>query len=141
MLDCVVAGINNDTKTLSATTGIKFPKHLSDEVCEYIVVGDGYFDFKGRDGLIKTLRRFVPDAHFSVAAVKDARYKSSIEKLSPLRNFAAHSSTQAKVRALNAVNQKKIGSAGAWLKVQGRFDKILADLRALASDLRKNAPF
>lgn len=51
ILDALVGAINNDTTTLSSGTGIRFPKHLTDEVCEYLVTGTGYFDFKGRDGL------------------------------------------------------------------------------------------
>jgi cupin superfamily acireductone dioxygenase involved in methionine salvage len=141
ILDCIVASINNDTATLSATTGVKFPKHLTDEVCEYIVIGDGYFDFRGRDGLIKTLKRFVPDAHFLITVTKNAKYRNCLEKLSALRNYAAHESAQAKGRVLETVNQKRIGAGGAWLKTQGRLEAITDDLRSFASELEKGAPY
>src|SRR6266581_6104041 len=75
MLDCIVAAINNDTATISARTGIGFPKHLTDEVCEYLVTGGGFFDFKGRDGLIKTIKGYVPDNHWLLEAVKQAQHK------------------------------------------------------------------
>jgi hypothetical protein len=140
VLDCIVATINNDTATLSATTGIKFPKHLTDEVCEYIVVGDGYFDFRGRDGLIKTFKRFVSDDHFLITVTKNQKYKHSLEKLSALRNYAAHESAQAKGSVLKTVNHERIGSAGAWLKTQKRLKVIIDDLRSLASDLGRSAP-
>lgn len=45
MLDCLVGALNNDTATISERTGFDFPSHLTDEVCEYLVIGDGYFDF------------------------------------------------------------------------------------------------
>jgi cupin superfamily acireductone dioxygenase involved in methionine salvage len=61
MLDALVAAVNNDTSTLEATTDVKFPKHLTDEVCEFLITGTGYFDFKGRPGLIKTLKSFIPE--------------------------------------------------------------------------------
>ena len=32
VLDALVGAINNDTTTVSTTTGVKFPKHLSTEV-------------------------------------------------------------------------------------------------------------
>jgi hypothetical protein len=51
MLDVLMGAVNNDTTTLQATTGVKFPKHLTDEVCEFLITGTGYFDFKGRSGL------------------------------------------------------------------------------------------
>src|SRR6266511_1611586 len=64
MLEALVGAINNDTTTVSSSVGIPFPKHLTDEICEYLVTGGGYFDFRGRDGLIKLLRRFVPEDHY-----------------------------------------------------------------------------
>ena len=96
MLDTLVGAINNDTATVSAQMGITFPKHLSDEVCEYIITSGGYFDFKGRDGLIKVLKKFVPESHFLPTIVKKSAYKSDLEQLSALRNFAAHHSEQSR---------------------------------------------
>ena len=61
MLHAIVGAINNDSSVISSTTGVDFPKHLTDEVCEYLVLGGGYFDFKGRGGLIRTLKRYVPE--------------------------------------------------------------------------------
>lgn len=90
MLEGIIGAINNDTATLSDTVGIPFPKHLTDEVCEYLVLGSGYFDFKGRDGLIKQLKRFVPDAHYLLTCVKKPGYRDSLERLTTLRNYAAH---------------------------------------------------
>ena len=91
MFDALVGAINNDTTTLSASTGHGFPKHLSQEVCRFLVTGTGYFDFRGRDGLVKTLRTFVPQEHYLVEVVKDQKYKKTLEQLVSLRNFAAHS--------------------------------------------------
>lgn len=31
--------INDDTTTISEVSGVDFPKHLTDEVCEYLVLG------------------------------------------------------------------------------------------------------
>ena len=133
MLESIVAGINNDTSVLSSKTGIKFPKHLTDEVCEYIVTGDGYFDFRGRDGLIKTLKSFLADNHFLVVAVKDTKYKDALERLSALRNYAAHDSPQSKEAAKRAVDQDRISSAGSWLKKKERFADICENLKKLAT--------
>jgi hypothetical protein len=100
MLDALIGAINNDTTTLSTVTGVSFPKHLSDEVCEFLIAGNGYFDFKGRDGLIRTLKEFVPGSHYLVTLVKEARYRDSLERLFALRNFAAHESSISKKRAI-----------------------------------------
>ena len=141
MLDCLVGAINNDSATVSATTGINFPKHMTDEVCEYLITGTGYFDFKGRDGLIKTLKKFVPDTHFVVTIVKQPKYKDAMERLSALRNYAAHESAISKRAAAAAVGTQKMRASGAWLKVQGRITSLISNLKALADDLEAAAPY
>ncbi|MBI1818566.1 MAG: hypothetical protein HYR72_26575 [Deltaproteobacteria bacterium] len=141
VLEILVGAVNNDTTTLSSRTGIAFPKHLTDEVCEYLVVGDGYFDFRGRDGLIKTIKEFVPDGHYLVIAIKDAKYKDALERLSALRNYAAHGSYRAKAAARRVVGQKKIMCAGDWLSTQNRFSQINAKCRELAGEVKEAAPY
>ena len=49
MIGALTGAINNDTSQLSTTANVQFPKHLTDEVCEYIIIGGGFFNFKGRD--------------------------------------------------------------------------------------------
>lgn len=141
VLDALVGAINNDTATVSTTTGVEFPTHLSAEVCEFLITGTGYFDFKGRDGLIKTLKGFVPEAHYLVTTIKKAVYKDALEQLSALRNFAAHESDQSRRSALKAINGKRIASSGAWLKRENRFQSISNRLKALATELENAAPY
>jgi len=64
MLSSLICAMNNDTNQISQATGISFPQHLTDEVCEFIIVGEGYFDFRGRDGLVKTVKCYVPAGHY-----------------------------------------------------------------------------
>lgn len=141
MLDALVGAINNDTTVLSDKTGFDFPKHLTDEVCKYLVIGDGYFDFKGRDGLIRTLKSYVPSNHSLVSILTKAEYKDSLDKLSTLRNFAAHDSSKSKKACLSAIRQRRIGSAGSWIKVQDRFQRIVNDLKAIAVEIEAQAPY
>jgi len=141
ILNALVGAINNDTSTLSQLSGVSFPKHLTDEVCEFLVIGDGYFDFKGRDGLISTLKNFVPQDHYLVQTAKKGKYKEPLQKLCALRNYAAHESSTSKTRAKEATNQHNLGSAGSWLKRQNRFDSLVKDLKSFAEDIEKLAPY
>lgn len=141
MLDCLVGAINNDSSTLSSTTGIKFPKHMTDEVCEYLITGTGYFDFKGRDGLIKTLKKFVPDTHYLITTVKKKEYKDTLDRLSALRNYAAHESAVSKKAAAAAVGATKMRASGAWLKVNGRITEMIDRLKELADEIKTAAPY
>ncbi|MCA0975243.1 hypothetical protein LCL99_12235 [Halomonas denitrificans] len=141
MLAAVVGAINNDTSTIAASTGIEFPKHLTDEVCEYLVLGSGYFDFKGRDGLIKQLKKYVPSNHYLLTIVQHARYRQPLERLTALRNYAAHESAQSKRAVLQAIGQQRIGSAGSWLKTQGRYTSISGELRQLGQEIHSAVPY
>jgi len=75
MLDALVGALNNDTSTISKKTGFSFSKHLTDEVCRYLIIGNGFFDFKGRSGLIKKLKQYLPDDHYLVQAVSKPAYQ------------------------------------------------------------------
>lgn len=141
ILDALVGAINNNTTTVSGTTGISFPRHLTHEVCEFLVTGTGYFDFKGRSGLIKTLKKFVPDTHYLVTIIKKSNYTDALEKLSALRNFAAHESYPSKKAALTAIGGQRIESSGSWLKHENRFNEIVDRLKALAAEIEGAAPY
>ncbi len=141
MLEALVGTINNDTTTLTSKTGFEFPKHLTDEVCKYLVVGNGYFDFKGRSGLIQLLKRFVADGHYLITIVKQDKYKDDLDRLSALRNFATHNSSQSKQAVLKAINQQRVSSSGAWLKKHNRFKTIIESLKDIAQEINDQAPF
>ena len=148
MLHALVGTINNNTSILSAASGAQFPRHLTDEACEFIVTGGGYFDCRGRDGLIATLKRFlrpkpsnarVP-THYLVSVVGDRRYKETLDRLFALRNFAAHESRQSKLAARKAVGVN-LGSAGSWLKRQERFNDLTVKLVLMAARIKRAAPY
>jgi hypothetical protein len=141
MLDCVVTAINNDTTTISARTGIAFPKHLTDEICEYLVTGGGFFDFKGRDGLIKTIKGYIPYDHWLLEAVKQAWHKEPLNRMIAIRSFAAHESPASKRKALDAIGQHRVGSAGSWIKCQNRFSDMTAAFSKLANEIETKAPY
>ena len=141
IFNCLVAAINSDTQQLSQTTGVAFPKHLTEEACEFIIVGDGYFDFRGRDGLIGKLKKYLPGNHYLVQIVAKNDYKETLDKLSALRNFAAHSSKVSKKSALRALGRQRLASSGAWLKERNRFSEMLRSLRQLADEVHAQAPY
>lgn len=142
ILNALIGAVNNDIEgTLGNVVGVKLPKHLTEEVCQYLIVGERYFDFRGRSGLIETLKRYLPGDHYLVTACEDDQYRESLDRLVALRNFAAHSSSKAKVGALKAVKQKRIASSGSWLKRNGRLDQIISDVRQLGTDIEQEAPY
>ena len=141
MMGALTGAINNDTSQLSTTANIQFPKHLTDEVCEYIIIGNGYFNFKGRDGLIGEIGKYVPNNHYLLEVIRGRQYKMSLDQLCALRNYAAHSSMASKKIALKSTGQERIGSAGSWLKRQERFPTLVNDLKRLSREIEQKAPY
>lgn len=140
MLSAIVGVINRNTETIYESTGVKFPKQMNRGACEYLVIGNGYFDFKGRAGLIKILKEYMPKGHYLPKIVGDGKYKGTIEKLSALRNYATHGSKKSKDAAIKAVDAKKIGTAGNWLNVDSRFENICSKLKELAKEIKNREP-
>ena len=141
MLDALSGAINNDATAISTTVGVEFPKHMNEDVCRYLIIGTGYFDFRGRDGLIKIAKDYVPEAHYLIGILKDQRFKDTLEQLSALRNLAAHDSDRAKDSARKAIGGDKIGSAGSWLRKQDRLKTLCDSLKVLAAEIEKKAPY
>ncbi len=110
-------------------------------MCEYIVTGGGYFDFKGRSGLLEKLQQFVPKNHYLVKVVKKKKYEVALERLSAFRNYSAHGSDQAKRAALKVAGLQRMGSAGSFLKTQNRFGEMIDSLTDLAAEIEAAAPF
>jgi len=140
ILHALVGAINNKTSLLSTTTGVTFPRHLTDEVCEFVVTGGGYFDFKGRAGLISVLKKFLPETHYVVVAAKDPAHKEVLDRVFAMRNYAAHESARSK-RLARVAAGKNFSSAGSWLKRRNRFSRISAGLRLLAEAIEDAAPY
>ena len=140
MLAALKAALNRNPADFTKRTNVRIER-VRDDLAEYIIVGDGYFDFKGRDGLIKTLRTYLPDDHWLIETIKQEQYKDSLERLSAFRNYAAHSGNSAKARAKKVTRQGKITQAGIWLsKFEGRqtrYAKIADDLYNLSRSVRQ----
>lgn len=141
MLECLVAAINNDAAQLFKATGVRFPAHLTDEACEYIITGGGFLDFRGREGLIKTVNSYVAKDHYLSDIVSKKAYREALEHLYALRNMAAHKSAQAKRKAKEALGVRRLDFPGSWLKSQGRLGTIAGKLRDLAREVEERAPY
>lgn len=142
MLEVLKGALNRDPKYFLEKNDIKLPTSLNKNLAEYVIVGGGYFDFKGRDGLIEILKKFLPKDHWFVTIVKDDIYRDSLDRLSVLRNYAAHGGSTAKARAKKVLGQERLGTAGTWLSKEGdkekiRFAEIADDLYEISEKIDK----
>jgi hypothetical protein len=140
MLQVLLAAINRDSAALSAATSVTFPKHLPKAVAQYILIQDGYFDFKGRDGLLGTIKKHLGDAHPLYVTVKQVKYRAPLDRLIKLRNWAAHESEQGKRTAKLALGTSRVASPGSCLKRQNRLRDLIAELDALGFEIQSAMP-
>ena len=143
MLEALKAALNNDASHFLEKNNITQITHLNRDVAEYVIVGDGYFNFKGRDGLIKTLRTYLPKDHWLIKIVKYRKYKVSLNRLSAFRNYAAHGGDKAKARAKASAKPDPggdcMGSSGAWLSSYNgtRYTEIAEKIYKLSGSIRR----
>ncbi len=143
MLNCLIALINSNPTAFSEKLKERdFPDHMNVAVCEYLICGDGYFDFKGgQKSLLSEIKKFVDNEHWLPKIVGNPDYKKVLSRICALRNFAAHNSIGSKRAALQVIPEKKMLSCGAWLSSQGRFNKICKELKGLAEEIKAEAPY
>lgn len=116
ILNCLVALLNKDASHLKEAAGIKLSKnfYLSQDTSRFVVTGGEYFNFRNYDGLIKECRRFLPDDHQLICALRG--HKKTIEKMTALRNFSAHDSHKAKAQMKKVLRMDRPGEPGKWLR-------------------------
>lgn len=109
LLGTVTGVINNEAPYIQDGHGGFRKKSIVKAQAETIFLGGRYFSFKGTGGLLHDIRTTVPLNHRLVTILSDTSYNHTFSVLIPLRNFAAHSSKNAKIRAIAAVGLSQLG--------------------------------
>lgn len=145
VLDILVSQINLNPNHLYDSVGVNFGKNPTAAQCEYLLVGDRYFDFRGHGGLVEVVKKASGKGSNLEAAVKVASHRQCFEILAGLRNYAAHQSDQSRDAALKGMrhwepHRQNLGSAGNWLRVarngQRRMERLLDGIDMLAQGMR-----
>lgn len=144
VLDILVAQINRAPSNFYDRIGVNFGVNPTAAQCEYLLVGDRYFDFRGHSGLISVIKTASGDGSALEDAAKNTTHRKAFEILVGLRNYAAHWSEQSKTAALKAMQhweptRQNLGRAGMWLSVyvggQTRMERLLNSIDALCEDM------
>jgi hypothetical protein len=135
-LRVMISCLNHDHKHVQERYSISLGKHINDDVCEFLITKGGFFDFKGREGLLRVYGECIGKDHAVTNVIRDGTYKVAIEQLCAIRNYAAHNSEQSKNAAKKAFAVKSISSAGECLKQKRRLDSIIVSLVALANEVK-----
>lgn len=100
LVDCV----NVDHSKLTDFLGVKIPRHPSRNVCQAVLYGGGYRDFKGFGDLKGFSKKVLPDPSNPFLAVTQA-HADKIDEVLTIRNYLAHYSAVAE-RSLERVYKK-----------------------------------
>ncbi len=103
LIDCV----NVDSSKLSNYFGVDLPKHPSKAVCQVLVFGDSYRDFKSIGDLKGFSKKILSDHCNPFTAIPPATAKL-IDEVYVIRNYLAHYSFKAR-RRLHELYKKEYG--------------------------------
>lgn len=135
MYRTILGCINHNSSYVSEHYKVDFGRHISDEMCDFILTKGGYFDFRGTDGLIKICKHHIGDMYGIVDIIKKDEYAKAIDKLVALRNYAAHNSNSSKERAKAVLKLKRIPPIGSYLKKHKTVEEIADKLCKLADEI------
>ena len=133
------APVNHDMSSLGRKKNVKLPENLSGFPCEYLVLGEHYFDFNGKDSLIRSI---LNDGTILLNLIQKNMYKDQFTILCNMRNHAAHSSEKSRKAALSAS-----GRTSSWPKAITRGSQItrfsypVKSLKILVSNVEVQARY
>lgn len=138
ILRCLTAAINQDTSVLARSLGIPLPKHLTDEVCEYLLAGPSGFNFRDGGDLFGKAKDVIGKSHWLTLTIKS--HQKPVTLLVALRNHAAHESTRSG-KAFRALAPGNRASAATWAKESNNLKGLTVDLLTLSNEIRSKAPY
>lgn len=144
ILEALVVSINNDRDALLVKTGIRLP-HLNRDASEFLIVGNGYFNFQGgKSGIMREVKQFLDDSHWLPLAIGGMNGPTT-DSLVALRNWAAHESAKSKKKAQELIGMNA-GTPGSYLKSNNarsgnRLRNLLNEVSNLADRIAASAPY
>lgn len=141
VLDSLVTAINREPAAVGRRAGVRVPHHLTDDMCEYLIVRNKYFGFSDSGDLLGRVKEFLPSDHWLVQALKASIHKDSFDRMTALRHYAAHGSPYSRKKAKERVGAKRLSTAGAWYASERRYVALVRSLRHLGQELEAAAPF
>ncbi len=103
LVDCV----NRDSSQLCDFFGVSVPNHPSKHLCQALLFGDSYRDFRSFGDLKGFSKRVLPEASNPFLQISKA-HAARIDEVYRIRNYLSHYSDRAK-RSLRAMYKEKYG--------------------------------
>jgi len=141
VLDSMITVINRDAAAVRRRHGIRVPLHMTNDMCEFLIVRNGYFSFSNRETMLTRVNEFFLRDHWLAVTLRASSNKDSFDRMMALRHFAAHGSEYSRHKAKEATGAQRLASAGAWLRSGRRFPSLLKSVRDIAVALEAAAPY
>ena len=94
-----------DTSRYSETKGMRLPKHPNRSVCQGLVTGHGYFNFKNTENLKATARKILVDKYNPFNKITRSQCKK-IDDFYTFRQYVAHRSNTSKQNLLKTYKNR-----------------------------------
>ncbi len=91
LVDCV----NRDHTKLSAFFEARIPDNPSKDLCQALIIGEGYTDFKSINDLRRFSRRILPNESNPFLAIS-RRHADKLDEVYVIRNYLSHYSTKSR---------------------------------------------
>lgn len=95
MIDC----LNIDCSKCKEELQLKLPKHMSKDLCEAILVGTGYMNFRNVDDIRRLAKQTLPDNVNPFKLIRANPTAKRINEFYTMRNYLSHYSSKSR-RAL-----------------------------------------
>ncbi len=141
VLESLVTVMNRESAAVRQRHGVRIPAHMTDDMCEFLIIRNGYFSFGDRSALIKRLKEFLPNDHWLVRAIRDHTHSDTFDRMMALRHLAAHNSKYSLRNAKEKAGVTRLAGAGVWYRAGRRYPSLLRSVRDLASAVEEAAPY
>ena len=138
LVDCV----NRDHGKLTEFCAVTIPANPSKSLCQALIIGNGYLDFKSTGDLVGFSKRVLPTASNPFLAISKP-HRERIDEAFTIRNYLAHYSG-AGTRSLSRLYRtkyrlKRFVEPGAFLMSNGakRFWTIFEAFEGASAELKK----
>lgn len=100
MIDC----LNIDCSTCKEELQLELPKHMARDLCEAILVGLGYLNFRSVDDIRRLAKRIFPDSVNPFRLIRTNPTARRINEFYTMRNYLSHYSGKSR-RQLHKMHQ------------------------------------
>ena len=101
IVDC----LNRDSSKLASCYGVALPDNPSKDLCQALIIGDRYLDFRSSSDLLGFTKKVLPNVSNPFNEISKA-HRKRMDEVYTIRNYLSHYSGSARRRLLDMYKRK-----------------------------------